>query len=79
MKNYITRFLFAIGMLIRNIIKLVFSIIGILFHFIGATFFYILVLFGRHSGIEEESKKLVKREFNFLDNIIRFENYFHLK
>lgn len=75
--NYFKRALFAIGMILRNIIKLVFGLLGMVFHFVSSMFTYLLVIGGWYNNIE--GKKLTKREFNPIGPIVFFENYFHLK
>ena len=70
MKNYFKRLLFGIGMILSNIIKLIFGIVGLAFFFAFSTMTYLLVIFGWYNNIEGRTVKA--KDFNFL-NAITFQ------
>lgn len=74
--NYIKRLFFALGMIIRNIIKLIFGLMGMAFHFVFATITYLLVIFGWYNNID--GKKLIWSEFNPISPILFFSKFFHI-
>lgn len=75
MKNYINRVFFAIGMIVRNIIKLTFGLIGMVFFFAFTLITYSLAIFGWYNNIEGE--KLTWQEFNPISPIAFFTNFFN--
>lgn len=75
--NYLKRVLFAIGMIVRNIIKLAFGLLGMAFHFTSSMITYALVIFGWYKDID--GNKLTWQEFNPISPIVFFQNFFHIK
>ncbi len=69
MKNYIKRVFFAIGMIVRNIIKLVFVTI-----FVFSLITLLLVILGWYNNLD--NKKLNWKDFNPIASINFFNQFF---
>ncbi len=75
MKNYIKRVLFAIGMIVRNIVKLVFATIGMVFFFTFNLITFLLVIFGWYNNID--GRKINWQDFNPITSINFFNQFFN--